>query len=468
MVDFEVGTTSVVGDVIILEATVRFHPTTIYFNGIPFIRKELLDAANGESEPPDIDLESLTRSRNSAKSKDSLNKPRALSANSPPSRQTSAELTFEEADLLFRDEEDSPSQKRGGSSSASSIPPPPPDDTLLEQGDIALFCAVCGARNEKLESTCPSCGSTLRISVLDPELGEQMGCRPTGSPGESIKKSPPPPPPLKTNGRAHLRANSPTREPPEIPTKRANTPQDPAPKPSLRPARTDLAEQLQQAKLKAGEDAAAVARRSAADALERAAEDAAANAASSDGDNDEKQSLRARRGNATKHSTLGRSSSAVALSSFKKLESRKAAELIAGSFPFSKPEEEKQEPTIFKMSTEFTDKDVGCFTVSIKNTSREDHVYYHIIVTTCSASWVLKKRESDMMDLWNALHENKVPDLPPRPRRTTGLGRRSGEELVKRMFLLQEMLEGILKNKRALAIRATSLFLELYRALLPS
>jgi hypothetical protein len=230
----------------------------------------------------------------------------------------------------------------------------------------------------------------------------------------------------------------------------------------LRPAKTDLAEQLHLAKLKSDDSIRRLERET------HAAEVAATAAASSDGDNDEKQSLRTRRGNATKNGALPRSSSAVALSSFKQLESRKAAELIAASFPRTKPEEEKQEPTIFKLSHEFTDKDSGCFTVIIKNTSREDHVYYHIVVTTCTASWVLKKRESDMMDLWNALHENKVPDLPPRPRRTTGIGRRSGEELVKRMFLLQEMLEGILKNKRALAVRSTSLFLELYRALLPS
>lgn len=476
MVDFEVGTTSVVGDVIILEATVRFHPTTIFFNGIPFVRKELLDAvALGEAESVDFsEIDSQFQPRSSAKGQDSSTKPRTLSANSPPSRKPSAEISAVDAEC-FRDEAESPhSQKRFGSSSASSIPPPPPEDVLLEQGDLALFCAVCGNRNDKAENTCPSCGSSLRISVLDPELGEQLARRMTGqdektSPSSTLKRAPPPPA-FKSHGRAHLRASSPTREPPDVPGKRVSPTGDPSPSkpsPALRPARTDLAEQLQLAKLKAEE----TARRAAE---ERADESVAA---SSDGENDEKQSLRTRRGNATKMNassrllrsiSLPRSSSAIALSSFKKLETKKAAELTAGSFPRSKTEEEKQEPTIFKMANEFTDKDVGCFTVSIKNTSREDHVYYHIVVTTCSASWVLKKRESDMMDLWNALQENKVPDLPPRPRRTTGLGRRSGEELVKRMFLLQEMLEGILKNKRALAIRATSLFLELYRALLPS
>jgi len=126
----------------------------------------------------------------------------------------------------------------------------------------------------------------------------------------------------------------------------------------------------------------------------------------------------------------------------------------------------KKEPTTFRTPAEYDGKDPTCFTAQIRTTSREDHLYYHIEVKTFHTSWIVKRRESELLTLYSTLTEHKVPDLPARPRRTTAIARRSADDVAKRMILLQELLVGILGNKRALQIRATQLFLELYRALL--
>lgn len=433
--NFTVSTGSTVGDVIVLDTNVQFHPTTIIFNGVSFVR----EGAAGHVETSN--LGELSKSRLSSRSR---------------GRRTTVEIASLEPEPSPRYEVENSISKR----TSSSVPPPPPDETGL--CDLALFCAACGNRNEKMENTCQTCGSSLRISVLDPELGEQIAiARRMSGLSPSSPKRPPPPPPIRL---ANLRAQSPMRDPPEVPNKKA----------LLKAAKGDGVDApsrglIDPAKLLKSENDSSHNRRST---REREAEEAAA-AAGSDGDDEKHESLRTRRGNATrKNAAITRSSSAMALSSFKRLETKKAAELDALTSAANgngKIEEEKHEPTTFKLVSEFSpEHDVGCFTMSIKFTSREDHVYYHVVVVTCTTSWTLKKRESDMMELWNTLHENKIPDLPLRPRRSTGLGRRSGEELVKRMHVLNEMLEGICKNKRALSVRATSLFLELYRALLPS
>jgi len=198
-----------------------------------------------------------------------------------------------------------------------------------------------------------------------------------------------------------------------------------------------------------------------------------------DGDDTEGKPLRERREIATgklkaKGGGMNRSSSAASLSSFKKLEARKA-ETIAWSGVASYPprlsathkeEAVKKEPTTFRLPTEYDGKDTACFTAQIRTTSREDHLYYHIEVKTFFTSWVVKRRESELLTLWATLTEHKVQDLPPRPRRSTAISRRSADDIAKRMVILQELLVGILSNKRALQVRATQLFLELYRALL--
>lgn len=424
---FTVNTNSVVGDVVVLDTNVQFHPTTIVFNGVVFVREV------GGSVAETSNLGELAKGRLPAKSQSS-NRRTTTDFGAPEPEQSPRSPRYEES-----------ISKR----TSSSVPPPPPDDSGI--CDLALFCAACGVRNDKMDNACHSCGSSLRISVLDPELGEQIATarRMSGlSPSASPSRKPPPPPPLKL---AALRAQSPNREPPEVPKKGNH----------LRAAKPDGG--LDPAKLKKDDDSS----------RGRSTGDEDVTGAFSDGDEEKHETLRTRRGNATKRTTaLTRSSSAMALSNFKKLETRKALELDALTITSAagKIDEEKHEPTTFVPVAEFTpeEMDPDCFTMSIKFTSREDHVYYHVVVATCYTTWTLKKRESDMMELWNTLHENKIPDLPVRPRRTTGLGRRSGEELMKRMHVLHDMLEGIFKNKRALLIRATSLFLELYRALLPT